>query len=62
MARYYQPEVKSKKAAGARPHFEMALEIYIDKPAVSNSLFCQLYEFTFASLSFFLESAALLRR
>ncbi|KAF8963109.1 kinase-like domain-containing protein [Flammula alnicola] len=33
MALYYQSETRTKKAAGSRPQFEMALEIYIDKPA-----------------------------
>jgi hypothetical protein len=36
MAFYYKPDsrAKSKKATGSRPQFEMALEMYIDKPAV----------------------------
>ena len=46
MALYYQPEAHIKKAAGARPQFEMALEIYIDKPAVSKLLILLFYMYS----------------
>jgi len=36
MAFYYKPDshAKSKKATGSHPQFEMALEMYINKPMV----------------------------